>query len=246
VKRVWCGRPLLPDGSRAWAGAVIAGCAVVVVVLGAVFRHQTVADGFDRAVDAPFISGLGGHHPLMLWLAAPASQLPAAVLSAAIAVGCLLAGRLNGAILAVAAVPVSVELDEKLFKPLFDRTYLGSLSYPSGHTTAMVALAVTVTLLLLPAPRPGRPRLLRLLVPALAWLLAAVVAVAVMALKWHYFTDTVGGAAVAVGAVGALALLLDRPASRRCLRWVTREPAGPPLTTGAAREPAPSQPEGGR
>jgi len=244
--RVRCGRPLLPDGSRAWAGAVIAGCAAAVVALGVVFRHQSVADGFDRAVGAPFISGLGGHHTLMLWLAAPASQVPAAVLSAAVAVACLLAGRLNGVILAVAAVPVSVELDEKLFKPLFDRTYLGSLSYPSGHTTAMVALAVAVTVLLLPAPGPWRQRLPRLLIPALAWLLAAVVAVAVIALKWHYFTDTVAGAAVAVGVVGALALLLDLPAARRCLRWVTREPAGRALTSGTARQPAASRPEGRR
>jgi hypothetical protein len=30
-----------------------------------------------------------------------------------------------------------------------------------------------------------------------------------MSLRWHYFTDLVGGAAVGVGAVCALCLLLD-------------------------------------
>lgn len=244
--RVGAGRVLLPGGARAWAGGMVAGCALAVLVLGVVFAHQTAADGFDRAVDAPFISGLGSHGDLSLWLAYPGSQLPAAVLSAAIIVACLLAGRLNGAILAATAVLASVGLDEEVLKPLFHRTYLGSLSYPSGHTTAVVALAATVTVLLLPAPSPARPRPVRLLIPALAWLLALIVALGVIALKWHYFTDTVAGAAVGVGTVGALALVLDLPAARRCLARVTREPAGQPRTTAAAREPAASRPEGGR
>ena len=244
--RVRAGRVLLPGGARAWAGGLLAGCALVVLVLGVAFAHQTAADGFDRAVDAPLISGLGSHGNLSLWLAYPGSQLPAAVLSAAVIVACLLAGRLNGAILAAAAVLVSVGLDEELFKPLFHRTYLGSLSYPSGHTTAVVALAATVTVLLLPAPPPARPRSPRLLIPALAWLLALIVAIAVIALKWHYFTDTVAGAAVGAGTVCALALVLDLPAARRCLAWAAREPAGQPRTTAAGREPTASRPERGR
>jgi membrane-associated phospholipid phosphatase len=39
----------------------------------------------------------------------------------------------------------------------------------------------------------------------------------VIGLRWHYFTDTVAGAAIGIGTVCALALLLDLPAVRRRL-----------------------------
>jgi membrane-associated phospholipid phosphatase len=42
----------------------------------------------------------------------------------------------------------------------------------------------------------------------------AIVVVAVIALQWHYFTDIVAGAAVGVGTVCALALILDTAWSR--------------------------------
>jgi membrane-associated phospholipid phosphatase len=54
--------------------------------------------------------------------------------------------------------------------------------------------------------------------------LGVVVAIAVIGLQWHYFTDTVAGAAVAIGTVCGLALLLDRPAARRWLAWASRQP----------------------
>jgi len=41
------------------------------------------------------------------------------------------------------------------------------------------------------------------------------VAVGLIGLRWHYFTDTVAGAAVGIGTVCALALLLDLPAASR-------------------------------
>jgi len=51
-----------------------------------------------------------------------------------------------------------------------------------------------------------------------------VVAVGVIGLKWHYFTDTVAGAAVGIGTVCGLALFLDLPAVRRLLAWACRQP----------------------
>ena len=116
------GRPLLAARARPWAGALAACCAVLVGALGVLFAHQARADGFDRAIDSRVIAWLGGHHGLLLWLAAPGSLIPAAVLCAAIVAACLLAGRLNGALLAAAAVPVAVGLDEVLLKPLVHRT----------------------------------------------------------------------------------------------------------------------------
>jgi membrane-associated phospholipid phosphatase len=231
---------LLTAPTRRWAAVLLVCSVIVVAVLGVLFAHQGSADGFDRAVDAPFISAFSGHRNLLLWLAYPGSQIPAALMSLALAAGCLLAGRLNGAVLAAAAVPVSVGLDEGLLKPLFDRTYLGSLTYPSGHTTAMVALASVATVLLLLPPRPATAPVLRVLVPAVLWVLTAVVVVAVLALQWHYFTDTAGGAAVAVATICGLALLLDLPAVRSVLARLTRQPPeeAPPREVSGALDPA--------
>ncbi len=217
------GRPLLAASARPWAGTLLACCTILVTVLGMLFAHQAKADWLDHAIDSPIITWLGGHRGLALWLAAPGSQIPAVVLSVAIVVACLLTGRLNGAVLAAAAVPAAVGLNDGLFKPLVHRTYLGVLPYPSGHTATMFALAATVTVLLLIPPQPSAARALRVLIPAAACVLGGVVAIGVIGLRFHYFTDTVAGAAVGIGTVCGLALLLDLPAARRQLARASRQ-----------------------
>jgi len=218
------GPPLLAASVRPWAGALLACCAILVAVLGVLFAHQARADRLDRAVDSQVITWFDGHRGLLPWLAMPGSYVPAVVLTAGIVVACLLAGRLNGAVLAAAAVPVAVGLNDGLLKHLVHRTYLGVLTYPSGHTSAVFALAATVTVLLVVPPRPTRARVLRVLIPVAACVLGVVVAIAVIGLRWHYFTDTVAGAAVGIAAVCGLALILDLPAPRRWLgqagRWL--------------------------
>jgi membrane-associated phospholipid phosphatase len=204
------GRPLLAASARLGAGVFVASCLVLVAVLGMVFAHQTTADRLDHAIDSPIVTWLEGHQGLAGGLAAPGSLLPAVAWSAAVVLACLLTGRINGAVLAAAAVPAAVGLNDGLLKHLVDRTYLGVLSYPSGHTATMFALAATVTVLLIP-PRPAKAGPLRLLIPVAACVLGGVVAVGVIGLRWHYFTDTVAGAAVGIGTVCALALLLDLP-----------------------------------
>jgi membrane-associated phospholipid phosphatase len=215
-------RPLLADSARPWAGGLLVGCAILVAIFGALFAHQATADRFDHAVDSPFVTWFGGRHHLALWLAFPGTLIPAVVLSAAVVVGCLLTGRLAGAVLAVVAVPVAIGLNEALLKPLVHRTYLGQITYPSGHTATIFALAATFTVLLLAAPRPGTAQPLRILIPAAACVLGAAVAIGVIGLQWHYFTDTVAGAAVGIGTVCGLALGLDLPAVRRWLEIAGR------------------------
>jgi membrane-associated phospholipid phosphatase len=216
--RVSRGRPLLGRAGRIWACWLFAACVVVVVVLGAVFAGQTRADGFDDAVDSPFIRFFAGHNDLLLRLAFPGTLVPAIVISVVVAGCCLLAGRLNGAVLALTTVPAATALDDELLKRVFDRTYLGALSFPSGHTTSIVSLTAMLALLLLVPPRPRRARAARaaraagaarVLVVAAGCAISAVVASAVIGLRWHYFTDTVAGAAVGIGTVCALALILD-------------------------------------
>ena len=54
-----------------------------------------------------------------------------------------------------------------------------------------------------------------MLIPVAVCVLGGVVAVGVIGLRWHYFTDTVAGAAVGIGTVCALALVLDLRTRRR-------------------------------
>ncbi len=218
------GRPLLAGSARQWAGVLLACCIVLVAVLGALFAHQAKADWLDHVIDSPIITWLGRYQGLAAWLSAPGSLEPAGALSAAIVVACVLAGRLNGAVLAAAAVPATAGLNDGLFKPLVHRTYLGVLSYPSGHTAATSALAATVVVLLLVPPQVVRTGPLRVLLAGAACMLGCVVAAGVIGLRWHYFTDTVAGAAVGIGTVCGLALLLDLPAVRRLLARACRQP----------------------
>jgi membrane-associated phospholipid phosphatase len=209
------GQPLLDAAARWRAGLLMACCAILVVALGLLFAHQATADRLDHVIDAPIITWLDGHPGLAGWLAFPGSQLPAVGLSAAMVIGCLLTGRLNRAVLAAAAVPAAVAVNDAVCKPLFHRTYLGVLSYPSGHTATMFALAATLAVLLAVPLRSVTARAFRIAILAAACVLGTVVAVGVIGLRWHYFTDTVAGAAVGIGTVCALALVLDLPTRRR-------------------------------
>jgi undecaprenyl-diphosphatase len=210
-------RPLLSPGFRPWAAGVLAACAAIVAVLGVLFAHQTSADAFDRAVDAPFISAFSDHQVTAFWLARPGSELPAVLACAAIVIVCVLTRRFGGALLAALTLAVSGAITEKLLKPVVHRTYFGSLTYPSGHTTAIFALVATVGVLLLMPPRPVRARALQYLILAAAGVLAVAVPIGLLGLRWHYFTDTVGGAAVGLGTVLAIAFILDAPIVRR---WI--------------------------
>jgi hypothetical protein len=132
---------------------LLASCAILVVVLGVLFAHEATEDRLDHAIDSPVITWFGGHRGLGEWLIVPGSPLPAGILTGAIVAACLIAGRLNGAALAAASILTADGLSDGLLKPLVHRTYLGALTYPSGHTTAVFALAATVTVLLLAPPQ---------------------------------------------------------------------------------------------
>jgi hypothetical protein len=93
---------------------------------------------------------------------------------------------------------VAVLTAEHIVKPLVDRRVLvGSLSYPSGTTTAAAAVAAVAVWLVW---RFAGARLAGFaLVPAAA--VSFAVAVAVVGLSWHYLTDSVAGVAYGAGVV---------------------------------------------
>jgi len=203
------GRPLLRDARRTRAWPLLATCVIVIGTLGLMFRGQAQPDGFDSVVDTTVVASFSGHQGVLPWLALPGSTIPLIAVSVAIAVGCLIARRPNGALLAVTAVPATAFVDDTVLKHLVDRTHLGQLSFPSGHTASAMTLATVLGVLLRDPARRTATRLTRAALVAVACAVTVLVAAGVIGLRWHYFTDTVGGVALGTGTVLTLAFLID-------------------------------------
>jgi PAP2 superfamily len=202
------GQPLVAAGHRAAAAVTVGACAVITVVLGIATAHQTHAGPVDRAIDHWLASTLSDHLVLLDGWADCGAPVEVAVTAAVVFLACLCARWLRGALLMAAAV-VAGGLAEYTLKPLFGRTLYGALSYPSGHTIGAFTLAVTFAVLLTGPRHPPLPGAVRWLLTGVALLVACGVAVAQVARDKHYFTDTVGGAALSIAAVLLLALAID-------------------------------------
>jgi len=227
LRRQVAARPLLPSALRRPAAVLVTGCAAVTASLALAFAGQARPDGLDAVVDAHVRSGLGRPEGQLHLLASLGGLGPVTVLTAALVLACLATRRWRGAALAGLAVPAAVALTEYVLKPLVDRSIRGYPSFPSGHATALFALAATCAVLLAGPARPRLPGAVRLLLVVGAALIATAVATAMVALGYHYFTDTVAGMAVAIGMVLLTALLIDRAA--RAPRAESRGDAGAPI-----------------
>jgi membrane-associated phospholipid phosphatase len=216
--------PLLPPSTRRPAVAAVAVCVAVVASLGAAFAHQSQPDRLDRAVDGWIQSVLAGHSVLLHRVIYLGEPVPVTVLTVALVLACLAARNWRGAALVTIAVPAAEVITEFLLKPLVGRTIGGGgFSFPSGHTTGVFVLANCFALLLAARGWPGIPVRLRLALALTTYAVASIVAVCLVAVSFHYFTDTIGGVAVATGTVLSTALTVDkldgRPARvRRSLR----------------------------
>jgi len=200
---------------------------VVTTCLALAFGHQARSDRLDAAVDARIQSALGSYQGPLRLLTGLGGLVPVAALTAALVLACLVTRRWRGAALAGLAVPAAAALTELVLKPLVGRSIGGYPSFPSGHATAMFALAATCAVLLANPPRPRLPRAVRLLLLAGAVLVAVAVSIAMVARGFHYFTDIVAGAAVGTGTVVLIALLIDlaRPADRAPHGMAAEDPA---------------------
>jgi undecaprenyl-diphosphatase len=125
-------------------------------------------------------------------------------------------------LLAVLTPVVAGAATEWVLKPLIDRSLFDGDSYgwsmPSGHSAGAFSVAFVVGLLLVGGQVSRLPMAARILGSLLVLLVAAAGAVGLVASGYHYATDTVGGACVALFTVLALAFgidaLADRPLSR--------------------------------
>jgi membrane-associated phospholipid phosphatase len=213
-------RPLLPAAVRPVAAAALASCVAATAFLGTWFAHHRQAGWLDHAVDARVQASLGDHYAALDQLVRLGDLTSVTVLTAALLVACAVARRWRGVVLVAVAVPAAASITEFALKPFIDRTLSGDLSFPSGHTTGISTLAAAIAVLLAGSPRLPVPAALRVLLALGAYAVAAAVAAALVGLGMHYFTDTVGGAAVGAAIVLAAAFVIDRFAPRERQRPV--------------------------
>jgi membrane-associated phospholipid phosphatase len=217
--------PLIPDRARR-AAVIVAACCAAVLAAGAIgAAGKSHGSSLDQSVDRWVTGHFGTHLNGMKQIADLGNPTPAIAIAVILILGCLVVRRVNGAILAPAAVLVANGLTELVLKPAVQETigHPAVLSYPSGHTTSVFTLAAVVVVLLLDPPRTRLPGWLRLALAVVAVAIGCEVAVSLIGIHYHYFTDTVGGACVAIGVVLVLSLALDAPAARaRMGRWSFR------------------------
>nr|WP_225955323.1 phosphatase PAP2 family protein [Kibdelosporangium phytohabitans] len=143
-----------------------------------------------------------------------------------IVMGAVALRRPRLAVLAVAGPVLSAVFSSAVLKPAFGRTINnGSLAFPSGHTATMVAVLTVLVL----ATFATRTTVL-VLTAAGALIVAVIGATALVGMKYHYITDTVGGACVAIATVLTVALVIDRAAGRRTVKNAARDEE--PVTSG--------------
>ena len=202
-------RPLVPAAMRPLAAVILVVCAAVTALLGDFVAGQARAGPADSWVDARIRSGLGGQWRGLEDLAGIGDVLPVAVMTSVLVLACLVTRRWRGAVLAAVAVPAAAGVAELVLKPLVGRTLVGALSFPSGTEARLFAVAAVFAVLMADPVRPRIPAAVRLALAVTVLLAAVAVAIALVGLDQHYFTDTVGGAAVGTAVALATAFILD-------------------------------------
>jgi undecaprenyl-diphosphatase len=209
-------RQLLAPSVRVLAARTAVAAGLVVLVLGAAFWHGTTPSAVDRAVARPLTDYYWhGHAVAVLRWADLGSPGPTLVLACLVLVLALGRRRLRGALLLLLALCIASGLTEYVLKPLVHRTKDGVLAYPSGHSTGVFTLAFVVAVLLLGPRRSITGAVLRVLTALASVTVAVVVAAALVSSDFHYATDTVGGAGVALASVLSVSLVLDALMDRR-------------------------------
>jgi membrane-associated phospholipid phosphatase len=216
---------LMPLRFRPAACVVLAVCAVTVGVLSALLYHGNTPDALDNAV----FRSVWPHRAGLNLLVTVGATVPMALLAAVLCYCCLALRRYRGAVMVALAVPIASGITE-LLKHVIHRIYINFLSFPSGHATATFALITCIAVLLIDPPATKAPASMRIVLALLSVGFGGLVALGLVAVRFHYFTDTIGGAAVGIGVTLAIALGLDLAAARTDhLRPAAAVPADPPV-----------------
>ncbi|MDI5912051.1 phosphatase PAP2 family protein, partial [Streptomyces sp. 12257] len=206
---------ILPPSLRARLALVAALAALVVVVLAVLYAGHGQPGRVDRWLIKPTEDSVRPPwRRVALTLDFLGEPAGSAMVVAAAVTGCLLLRRPRAAVLMVAGAGLAVGT-ATLLKHLVGRTIHGAdnLSYPSGHTTFLTALAVVAALLATDRLGLGRTAGTSLVLAA-ALVAGAAMGWAEVALGAHYPTDALGGWCTALAVVPATAWLVDRIADR--------------------------------
>ncbi len=204
---------------RGPAVAIIVVAIIVIAVLGMRYADQDMPGHLDRSLDALIGSQLDRVRPVTRALANLGDPVQAALLVAAVAGAAAVARRWSGVLLTIIGTVAAATTTDLILKPLIGRLRFGHLSFPSGHTTAVAAVAIAAAILLAGARWP-RGIALRMVAGFTVVALALGVAISLVAEHIHYTTDTVAGYCVAIATMLAMALFLDYcgPRFRRSTR----------------------------
>jgi membrane-associated phospholipid phosphatase len=192
-----------------------------------VFEHadQSVFTGFTGLQYHPHVSALAS------FIANLCDPDPYVYLAAIPVIVALLRGR-PGVALAIGAILLGANVSTELLKPLLAHPRVAhvegvgpellSASWPSGHATAAMSLALTCVLA---APSRVRPA-----VAVLGAAFAVAVSYSFLTLGWHDPSDVVGGFLVAgiwtlLGAAAVFAAAQANVGSRRAKRAASERPA---------------------
>lgn len=154
-------------------------------------------------------------------LVAPTTAALVYAVIAALAVFALLRKRWELAALAVLGPGLCVLLTELVFKPLVGRVYAGYLSFPSGHTVSSVSAYLLAALVLV----AGRPIGIKVVGLVLFLALSACLTAGLVAMNYHYPSDTVGGFFLVLGIMLPGAVGVDVLTGRR----LAARSSAPPL-----------------
>ncbi|MFI8992973.1 phosphatase PAP2 family protein [Streptomyces sp. NPDC053542] len=207
---------LAGSSPHARLGPVAVLAALVVVALGGLYAGHSEPGTVDRwFVDPTADSVRPPWRSVALAIDFLGEPAGAATLIVAVVAGCLLLRRPRAAVLVVAGTCLTVGT-ATLLKSLVGRTIhgAGNLSYPSGHTAFLTALALVVALLACGRLGLGRTAGTSLVLAA-GLVAGAAMGWAQVALGAHYPTDALGGWCTALAVVPVTAWMVDRVADRR-------------------------------
>jgi membrane-associated phospholipid phosphatase len=229
---------LLPGPARRAAVALTCCCGSVVIVGAVLGAGRSQPNALSKAVDTWLRDQIGAHHTA-LQLISDLGVLGAELVAVVLVVAALAVRRRSVAALALISVPFAWILTEFVLKPLVGERIDNYLTYPSGHTQAVFCVVTVLAVAPLNPAQARPPGWLRVVVPAVMVAVGVAVATSMIGLDYHYFTDTVAGAALGVGVALGTALGLDTPRARRALR----DPGQPPAEAARTAPPAPQRPD---
>lgn len=199
--------PLIPAPLRPAAAVSGASMALTILTLGLTYRDTSSAAPIDARIASAIAAHITPDQRGIHFIVRLGDPLSIAAIAVILIMSALLLKRPRAAVLALVG-PSAGGATTALMKPLVGRTYHGTLTFPSGHTTGITAVATVAAVM---AVSFARSRLLMASTMAAAGVLIVgiVMAIALLAQDLHYPTDTFGGFLTAIVSVLAGAFFID-------------------------------------